>query len=113
MQELPFTSNPAQAFTVALGGTKYDITARYNDLAGYWTFDLTRTQDHAVLVSEVPILIGQDLLGPYALQVGGLVATDLSGVGLDAGPDDLGDRVTVTWLSPAELSALAALGAAL
>lgn len=110
---LPFTSDPAQSFTVALAGTKYDITARYNDLAGYWTFDLARTQDQVMLASEIPILIGQDMLGPYALQMGAFVAADLSGAVLDAGPDELGERVIVTWLSPDELAAVRATGAVL
>lgn len=109
-ETLPFTSDPAQTFTVALAGTKYDIEARYNDAAGYWTFDLSLTSTGVTLISEVPILIGQDLLAPYALQIGGFVATDLSGAGLDAGPDDFGDRVIVSWLSPTELANLIALG---
>lgn len=111
METLPFTSDPAQAFTVALGGAKYDVVARYNDSAGFWTLDIARAA--VPLVSQVPILIGQDMLGPYALQMGGLVATDLSGAGLDAGPDDLGDRVIVCWLSLDELAAIKDAGAVL
>jgi len=102
-QVLPFTSEPAQSFTVALGGSKYLIDARYNDIAGFWTLDITTEPAQVQLVAGVPILIGQDLLSPYALGIGGLLATDTSNSGIDAGPEDLGDRVTVTWLSESEL----------
>jgi hypothetical protein len=107
MQLLPFTSDPAQTFSVSLDGSGYKITARYNDLAGYWTFDLARTSDSVVLVSEVPILIGQDLLEPYALQIGAIIAVDSSRTGVDAGPDDLNDRVLVYWYSEDDKASLA------
>lgn len=111
METIPFTADPAQTLTVALGTAKYDFAARYNDAWGVWTFDITRTADQVELASQVPILIGQDLIEPYALQMGGIVATDLSGASIDAGPDDFGDRVIVTWLSPEELAAMRASGA--
>jgi hypothetical protein len=103
-QVLPFTDDPAQSFTVALGGAKFLIEARYNDVAGFWTFDMTAEPSQVQLLAGVPILIGQDLLAPYALGIGGFFATDNVSGGVDAGPDDLGGRVTVTWLSPAELA---------
>lgn len=113
MQTLPFTSDPAQSFTVPLGDAKYLIAAQYNDIWGVWTFSLTRAADQVQLLADVPILIGQDMLSSYALGIGGLIATDLSGAFLDAGPDDFGDRVIVTWLSPDELAQLEAAGVAL
>jgi hypothetical protein len=112
-QILPFTDEPAQSFTVALGGSKFLIDARYNDIAGFWTFDVTAQTSQVQLVAGVPILIGQDLLAPYALGIGGFLATDTASGGVDAGPDDLGVRVTVTWLSEAELQIVRAAGVSL
>lgn len=113
MEVLPFTSDPSQTFDVALGGTTYSVAARFNDENGVWTFDLTVTTGGVGLVVGVPILIGQDILGPYALGIGGMLAADLSGAGLDAGADDLGERVTVTWLTAEELAILASTGVSL
>jgi hypothetical protein len=110
MLVVPLTSDPAQSFDVQLGDDKLTIEARFNDRSNSWTFDLTDANTQETLVTGVPLLIGQDMLAPYALGRGGLVATDLSSTDTDAGPDDLGDRVIVTWLSPDELSALAAAG---
>lgn len=111
MLTVPFTSDPSQTFDVVLGETKFTIAARYNDEGGSWTFDLTRDSDGEVLLTSVPLLIGEDMLGAYALGYGGLLAEDLSGTGEDAGPDDLGTRVVVRWLSEDELAQLREAGA--
>src|ERR1700690_2176818 len=111
MQTVPFTACPAQTFTTTLGDLRLDIAARYNDRNGVWTFDIKRSVDSVALLSSVPILIGQDMLAPYALGIGPLFAVDASGASLDAGPDDLGGRVTVVWFSVDELAQLIAAGA--
>lgn len=110
MQTIPFTSDPAQSFRVSLNGNKYQIDARYNDRSGQWTFDITTDPAGEVLVTGVPILIGQDMLAPYVLGIGGMAAADTQTNGIDAGPDDLGTRVTVTWFSEAEMAILRANG---
>lgn len=105
MWKIPFTDDPAQSFTVGLGGVKYLFDARYNDIGGFWTFDISLQASQVQLVAGVPILIGQDMLAPYALSIGGLFAIDEVSGGIDAGPEDLGSRVVVLWLSPDELAA--------
>jgi hypothetical protein len=96
----------------------YKINARYNDRNGVWVFDLIDDASQVTLVAGVPILIGCDLLDPFALSIGSMYAVDMSsvlqstGVGetttaklpstLDAGVDDLGSRVVVLYLKPGE-----------
>jgi hypothetical protein len=113
MLAIPLTSDPSQTLTVNLGGTSVDLAIRYNDQSGVWNFDLTLDGVGTVLLTNVPMLIGQDLLGPYALGLGGLIVTDTSGQYLDAGPDDLGTRVTLQWLSPNEIAGFKSAGAPL
>lgn len=110
MQIVPFTADPSQTFTVQLGDGHFQIDARFNDRSQSWTFDLTRTSDQALLVAGVPLLLGQDMLGPYSLGIGGMLAVDQSGALADAGPDDLGDRITVTWLSDFDMQILSLAG---
>jgi len=110
MLVLPFDSDPARVFTTQLGDDKHSLEARYNERSESWTFDVVRDTDQVVLVTGVPLLIGQDMLAPYSLHIGGLVATDLATTDLDPGPDDLGDRVIVTWLSQDELVQLGLAG---
>ena len=113
---LPLDSSPAKVFTVQLGdGNKYVLETRYNEGfagdGGFWTFDLSRAIDGVVLATGVPILLGEDLLSPYALGMGALIAVDEANTDTDAGPDDLGVRVNVYWASADELKAAAAAAA--
>ena len=103
MLVLPLTSDPSRSFTTDLADGKYTIETRYNERSESWTFDVTRDVDQVRLLSGVPLLIGQDMLAPYALQIGGLIAADMGADELDASPEDLGERVIVTWLSQDEL----------
>jgi len=105
---VPFTADYDQTFTVALGDQKYVVDARWNDRGQIWTCDLTRDVDQVQLVAGVPLLSGQEVLLPYALGIGGLAVTDLGRTNTDPGPDDLGDRVIVAWLSNNELAILKA-----
>ena len=114
---IPFTSDPANIFTVQLGdGNKYDFETRYNegygDVIGFWTFDLTRNLDGVRLVTGVKLLVSQDLIEPYALGMGRIIAFDESNADVEAGADDLGDRVKVYWFAAGELEAAAAASTA-
>lgn len=113
MLVVPFTSDYDQRFTTQLAdGNKYVFDARWNEFGQSWSFDLTRDADQVQLVAGAPLLIGQDLLAPYALGIGALLVTDLGQKNTDAGPDDLGERVIPFYLSPDELTAVRdALGA--
>ena len=123
---VPFTSDPWQRFRCTLGGVEYTFEANYNDRSGVWNFDIYRASDEALLVASVPIVLGCDMLAPFALGIGTMFAVDLAAspeyiqpvaappipamAMLDADPqgafnDDLGARVIVTYLSPAELGA--------
>lgn len=108
MQIIPLTSDYDQSLIVQLGDARYEIAAAWNERNKIFAFDLIRDADQEVLVTRVPMLIGQDMLAPYALGMGGLVMTDLSAKNTDAGPEDLGTRVIMTWLSNEELAAIAA-----
>jgi hypothetical protein len=110
---VPFNSDPSNVFTTQLGdGVKYTFETRYNEgfsgEGGFWTFDLTRAIDSEKLLSGVPILLGQDLIEPYALGIGSLIPVDEANTDVDAGPDDLGVRVNVYWFSADELAEAAA-----
>jgi hypothetical protein len=110
---VPFNSDPWRAFSTTLGGVEYRFECNYNERNGVWSFDLFDGNSLELLVAGVPILIGSDLLEPYALGIGSLYAVDVaayfaaeeSGVlpqATDAGADDLGERVKVYYLEPGE-----------
>lgn len=118
--KIPFTADAWQTFRTVLGGVEYTFVANYNDRNSVWSFDLYLTKTEQLLVAGVAILIGCDLLAPYALGIGSMIAVDLNAApapqligdtgvvgpmlqSTDAGPDDLGTRVIVVYFTPAEL----------
>lgn len=101
---LPFTTDSAQKFTTQLGEAKYTIETKYNDRSGVWTIDLYDAST-VLIAASLPMVIGQDLLEPYNFGIGRIFCFDTSNQGIDAGPDDLGDRIRVYWFSPDEVIA--------
>lgn len=110
---LPFNSEPWRAFSTTLNGVEYRFECNFNERNGVWSFDLYDGRSLELLAAGVPIMIGVDLLAPYALGIGSLFAVDMaaymaaeeSGVlpqSTDAGADDLGERVKVFYLAPGE-----------
>ena len=105
MLEIPVSNDPAQVFTTQLGETKYVFDVKYNDRSGVWTLDLYDATTQALVVASLAMVIGHDLLEPYNFGIGRLFCFDMTNQGLDAGPDDLGDRVKLYWFSPDEVTA--------
>ncbi len=109
MEILPFTADYDQRFITQMGDEKYVIDSRWNERGQTWSFDLTRDSDQELLLCGAPMQIGADILDPYALGIGGLIVSDLGRKDTDAGPEDLGTRVIVAYLSPDELAAIKAI----
>jgi hypothetical protein len=108
MQLVPVTSASKGNFTCVLGDTSLDFATRWNELSSVWTMDLTRTDDGQALLRGIPLVLGADLLAPYGLGLGSLILVDTSGAGMEAGPEDLGDRVVMYYLTVADVEALRA-----
>lgn len=114
MVTVPFTSDAWRSFSTVLNGVEYTFVQRFNETSGVWFFDLGMESTGETIAAGVPILIGCDLLEPYALGIGSMLAIDLQAVAesgpsgflpasVDAGQDDLGDRVVVVYISPGEV----------
>lgn len=103
MIELPLTSDSAQAFTCQLGAQKFYFEITYNSRNGTWALSMADDATREPIITGAPIVLGADLLDPYNLPYGALVAQDKTGQGRDAGPDDLGDRVVLHWVAPDEV----------
>lgn len=107
MQVVPFTSDNWSKFTTSLNGVSYQFVQHFNERNQVWYFDIALGSTGVTLVAGVPILIGCDLLAPYALGIGSMYAIDRAASGLslavDAGPEELGERVEVVFLAPGEV----------
>ena len=105
---LPLTSDPAQDFVTQLGSIKYEFYVRYNDRGSFWTMNVTDYVSQTLLIAGMPLVLGCDLLAPYILGNGTMVAVDETGSSTDAGDPssgDLGSRVNVYWFDAAEVQA--------
>lgn len=93
------------AFSCELVGVTYGFTFRWNDREGAWFLDLTDGEGNPI-GSGIKIVVSLDLLGPFhsdpRCPVGALVAFDTTGQDLDPGFADLGDRVLVMFMEPAD-----------
>jgi hypothetical protein len=113
MVTVPFTSDAWRSFSTVLNDVEYTFSQRFNEVSGVWSFDLGLESTGETLAAGIPILIGCDLLEPYALGIGSMFAVDLQAVAadgpegflpdaVDAGPEDLGERVVVVYIAPGE-----------
>lgn len=96
--EIPLSPTP-QTFSLALGGTTYKVTVRWNVTASAWVLDLAQANGAAIL-SGVPLVTGVDLLSPYPyLNFGGaLYAGNDHEVDAPPGFDDLGVTSHLYWV---------------
>lgn len=83
MKEIILSADPDQRFSVSLNSRRVTFRFRYNVSFDRWTFDLA--------IDDVPILYGRrvvtgvDLLKPFGLGIGALVARAMT-------PDAVPDR---------------------
>jgi hypothetical protein len=109
MQVIPFSSDAWSDFTANLNGVAYHFVQHFNERNQTWYFDLSFDSTGVPLVSGVPILLGCDLLAPYALGIGSMYAIDRAAssmlAAVDAGPEDLGVRIQVVFVAPGEVVA--------
>lgn len=71
-RELPIIDAPSQSFTTTLAGRRCDFRVVYSTWADRWSFDLDI--DGVRVLSGRRIVMGVDLIAPFALGVGSLVA---------------------------------------
>lgn len=108
IQTLPLIpSEPSYRVSTTLGSTQYLLDVHWNERAAAWFMDILAS-DETPLRNGIKIVLGA-LLGGRSVAPGFpdgvLVARDKSGAGVDAGLDDLGDRVVVLFIpyeEPAE-----------
>lgn len=107
-QILPLVpSLPLYRFNTTLGDRQFGFRLRWNGRDEAWYMDVER-EDGTVLRRAIRVVLGV-LLGGRSVDPdfppGGFRAVDLKGTGVDAGLDDLGDRVAIYYLTPEELIA--------
>lgn len=80
MREFIITDAPDQEFTIQAGGKRCAFRFRYNPTSDRWTFDLS-IQDVPQL-SGRRVVLGIDLLAPFAFGIGAVFAVDYAAAGV-------------------------------
>jgi|SRR5579859_6612007 len=89
----------------SLDGTQYILDVRWNGRANAWSMDVLAADQTPIrmgLKLVLGIIIGGRVVDP-AFPTGLLIAIDTSGQNLDAGFDDMGTRVIVSYFPTADL----------
>lgn len=71
-RELTILDAPSQAFTTTLASKRCDFVVNFSTWANRWSFDLD--VDGARVLSGRKIVLGVDLIAPFNLGIGSLVA---------------------------------------
>lgn len=70
--EVPLISTPQQ-FSVFLNGVSYDLTLKWNEFGQRWVMDIALTSG-GMLVSGIPLVVGQDLIEQFTyFEIGGML----------------------------------------
>ncbi len=110
MEIITLTGVPREAVQFDFDGTRLTLSVAYSNRRGGWSLSLSdRTTDPPTpILSGVAIVVGVDIFKPYALGLGTLVAVAVERPGEDPGRGEMGGRVKLIYVPPAEVEALTA-----
>ena len=102
MKRIPITTGtPAQEFSITLNGTSYNMTAKWNSRASFWTLDIA-DENKIAIVNGVTLKTGSDLLSPYNFGIGGLYVYNASDTEQEATLETIGVDAVLVYLTPEE-----------
>jgi hypothetical protein len=103
-RELPIIDAPSQSFTTTLSGRRCDFVVNYSTWANRWSFDLD--VDGIRALSGRRIVTGVDLVQPFALGIGNLIAAPWGDSTAEPGRTELpSGRVRLFHFDPLEAAA--------
>jgi hypothetical protein len=103
-RELPIIDAPSQSFTTTLSGRRCDFVVNYSTWANRWSFDLD--VDGVRVLSGRRIVLGVDLVAPFGLGIGSIVAAPWGDDAAEPGRTELpSGRVRLFHLDPEEVAA--------
>lgn len=107
-REIPFSGASRESMDITLSGRSLRIRTRYAHVQGVWTIDIfdLSSEEPVPLVLGLVIVLGVDMLAPYGLEIGGLIASANPRSRDEAKRGELGGRVRVVHYTEAELEAL-------
>jgi len=103
-REIPIIDASSQAFTTTLAGKRCDFVVNYSTFANRWSFDLD--VESVRVLSGRRIVLGVDLIAPFNLGIGSLVAAQWGDEDVEPGRTELpSGRVRLFHYDPNEIAA--------
>jgi hypothetical protein len=100
-RELPIIEAPSQSFTTTLSGRRCDFVVNYSTFANRWSFDLA--VDGVPALAGRRIVTGVDLVAPFNLGIGSLIAAPWGNDDAEPGRTELpSGRVRLFHFDPNE-----------
>ena len=100
--QITVIDHPSQKLTISLGGQRVGLHLKYNTRSNRWTFDLTNA-DNVRLVMGRKLVLGADLLAPFAFGLGQIRAF-APNAGTEPGREELPlNKVLVVHIAPGEV----------
>lgn len=102
---IPIDSTPSQTFSTTIGGKTYGFDAHWNARDAAWFMSVFE-EDGTPIIQGAKLVLNAFIgrRSPHQLfSDGAFSLADLSGQGLDAGQDDLGTRVVLTYHTTEEI----------
>lgn len=81
--------------TTEINGVTLLLVVKFNTISEIWTVDIKNEDTNTWLILGLPLVLGCDILAPYKFGLGALILVDNSNQHIDAGIDELGDRVVL------------------
>lgn len=90
MTDILLYSDPSYETQITLDGKQYRLTFYYSDNESAWYLNIEGLTDTAIIVKGIKLVMGVDLLEPYALiDLGQLWLVDLTGQKRDPSFDNI------------------------
>lgn len=103
-REIPIIDASSQQLTTTLSGQRVDMRISYSTWANRWAFDLD--VEGMRVLSGRKIVLGVDLLQPFGLGIGSLIAAPWGNDEVEPGRTELpSGRVRLFHYDPAEAAA--------
>lgn len=106
MQTIPITANvPSQTFRITLNSVSYNMEARWNSRAAFWSLDIADENQNDI-INGIALKAGCNLLEPFNFGIGGLYLYDTTEANLEATLSNIGSDTILVYLTPDEVDEL-------
>lgn len=100
--EIIISESYNQTVDIQINNKNYHLELFWNASANIWIMNVYKSDGQTPIIRGLSLVLGQELLAPYNLNIGQLVVLSFDATGLDATEKNLQTAVKLVWLSSDE-----------